>query len=258
MTSPIILKNSNGVDKAPSVGDLAVGEIAINTVSGDMYTKLSSGIVKQTGGGTNSTRVVTTPAVTGNTSAAIGQNYALSFSATSVLSGGSVTSFTVTKPDGTTQAVTASSNAGSYAWTVAGTAGATATFTVVANDNLGNSSASATFSTALVNVAVNVPSITSPSANATGMLNTFTMSTGQLSLTPATGFTDTHQYTDWEIWTGANGSGTLVWSSRNDATNKTTITVPNTAGLAVSTTYYIAVRHKGTTYGWGGYAYSTF
>ncbi|MGI9212096.1 MAG: hypothetical protein ACR2HF_06450, partial [Methylococcaceae bacterium] len=33
---------------------------------------------------------------------------------------------------------------------------------------------------------------------------------------------------------------------------------PNTAGLAVSTTYYIAVRHKGTTYGWGGYAYSTF
>jgi len=42
MSMKIILKNSNGVDKSPLDTDLEVGEIAINTVSGVMHTKIQT------------------------------------------------------------------------------------------------------------------------------------------------------------------------------------------------------------------------
>ena len=63
--------------------------------------------------------------------------------------------------------------------------------------------------------------------------------------------------TDWEFWTGAGRTGTRVWSSLANTTNKTSITVPS-GSLAVSTTYYIAVRYNGTTYGSSGYTSSSF
>jgi len=38
----IILKNSNGVDKEPQLADLELGEIAVNTVAGTIYTKMAT------------------------------------------------------------------------------------------------------------------------------------------------------------------------------------------------------------------------
>lgn len=61
--------------------------------------------------------------------------------------------------------------------------------------------------------------------------------------------TDTHKSTDWVI----EQSGTVVWSSMGNTTNKLTITVP--AGYLVeSTQYTFKVRHNGNTYGSSSYA----
>lgn len=61
--------------------------------------------------------------------------------------------------------------------------------------------------------------------------------------------TDTHKSTDWII----EQSGTVVWSSMGDTTNKLSITVP--AGYSVeSTEYTFKGRHNGDTYGSSSYA----
>lgn len=58
---------------------------------------------------------------------------------------------------------------------------------------------------------------------------------------------DTHELTDWEILPQAGGAA--VWQSLNDATNKTTITVPK-GRLVAGTAYTARVRYKGLRYGW--------
>ena len=59
---------------------------------------------------------------------------------------------------------------------------------------------------------------------------------------------DTHLSSDWEIYSDVSLS-TLVWSSYDDTTNKTTADVP-AGNLSASTTdYYWRCRHTGTTYG---------
>ena len=60
--------------------------------------------------------------------------------------------------------------------------------------------------------------------------------------------TDTHISTDWII----EQSGTVIWSSMNNTTNKVSITVP--AGYLVeSTEYTFKVRHNSATYGSSSY-----
>lgn len=200
-------------------------------------------------------KVVGTPVLTGTDSGVIGNSYSLSFSATPYLSGATIASFEVTKPDGSKQTVTASGNAGSYSWPVVGNANDSKTFSVTATDSLGNVSAAAQKTITLVNVSINAPSVTSPANGATNIGNNPTLSTSSFAVT---GGSDTHESTDWEIWTGANRTGTLVWSSLANSSNKITIAVPSNAGLQVNTTYHIAVRHKGVTYGYSSYGSSSF
>lgn len=127
-------------------------------------------------------------------------------------------------------------------------------FTVQMNDSLGASSTPQSVMITAIIVSVDTPSITAPTNGATAIGATPTLTTGAFGIT---GDTDTHYSTDWEIWTGAARTGSLIWSSINNAANKITIAVP-AATLSVSITYYIAVRHKGTTYGYSGYAASSF
>ncbi|WP_278400414.1 Lcl C-terminal domain-containing protein [Stutzerimonas kunmingensis] len=99
------------------------------------------------------------------------------------------------------------------------------------------------------------PVITSPAA--TGVMDNPTLSTGPFALIGPNA--DTHAATDWEIWTGAGRTGTLKWSSLNNAANKLSITATG-AGLAVSTQYHLLVRHVGTTFGageWAEFAFTT-
>lgn len=201
-----------------------------------------------------SASVMVAPALSGNTLAIVGQSYVLSMSATPGIAGTSIASFDVGLPDGTVQTVVATSNAGSYTWSVTGTVGQQKTFSVVAADSLGNKSATAQKTVTLANVYVNAPSITSPASGAVNIGSEPALATSSFAVT---GGTDTHAATDWEIRTGANGAGTLIWSSANNSTNKTGVTVP-TGTLSVSTTYYVRARHRGDTYGYGAWGESYF
>jgi len=89
------------------------------------------------------------------------------------------------------------------------------------------------------------PSITSPTTGAINITETPTFTTSEFT---TVGSSDTHASTTWEIWTGSNGTGTLVHTSVNDTTNKTSYTLA-TGILSVSVLYYVRAKHTGTTLG---------
>lgn len=109
-------------------------------------------------------------------------------------------------------------------------------------------SAAVAFNTAAVYV--NKPTFSAPLDGAADVGETPTLTTSSFVVS---GGTDNHQSTDWEIRTGAGGTGDLVWSSINSTANKTSVSVP--AGfLQVSTAYYIRARHRSYNYGASAWA----
>ena len=95
--------------------------------------------------------------------------------------------------------------------------------------------------------------VTTPTVTVSGVSsNAATLSASSFALQGA-GATDTHQMTDWELRTAANGGGTVVWSSLNNTSNKTSITA---SGLSPSTTYYARCRHRGVAFGWSAWSAS--
>ena len=179
----------------------------------------------------------------------------LTLSGTSTLVGGVIDRFEVTDWNSALTTVVAASNAGSKTLTATATIGQVLSISVVAIDSYGNRSAPIARTITVVVRAVNAMSITSPANNATGIGQAPVISGNSFSVN---GGADTQVSADWEVWTGAGRTGTLVWSSINDTVNKTSITMPLSPILASSTVYYIAARYKGTTLGYGGYGYSSF
>jgi hypothetical protein len=92
---------------------------------------------------------------------------------------------------------------------------------------------------------VNTPMITTPANNANGIGETPTLTGTAFSVF---GGSDTHASSDWQIWTGPNGTGSLVYSSISDTVNKTSITVPRSF-LIANSTYYPRVRYTGASFG---------
>lgn len=92
---------------------------------------------------------------------------------------------------------------------------------------------------------VSRPGITAPASGDTNIGETPTI---KLSNFAVTGGTDTHASSDYQIWTGPNGTGTKVFELMNSTTDKLQTTVPVTK-LSVSTTYYARARHTGAALG---------
>ena len=135
------------------------------------------------------------------------------------------------------------------------------TISYVAGATAGSYYINITAGAALRSIAVTVQSatviaatITSPAAGATGIAQTPTITTSAFA---SIGLTDTHAATDWEVRTAPGGAGTLIWSSINDTTNKTAVTVGANL-LATATTYYARARHKGATLGYGAWGEAGF
>jgi len=95
------------------------------------------------------------------------------------------------------------------------------------------------------------PTVTSPSNGEINVGETPTITTSNFS----SPISETHQATDWEIRLASNDS--LVWSSMNNTSNLTSITVPS-GQLAESTEYRIRVRHIGSQLGASAWGTSTF
>ena len=238
---------------------------ALSTLIAAKQAALVSGTTIKTVGGqsllgsgditiSTSTNNVVSAAYTMPSAVASGGSLALALTGTSALVGGSVASFEVTDWNAAVTTTAATANAASKTLTASTTVGQVLSVSVVAIDNYGNRSLPVVKTATVVSVSINAVTITSPANAATGITATPTISGNSFGVTNGT---DTQVSADWEIWTGANRTGTLVWSSINDTTNKTSITVP-AATLVVNTTYYIAARYKGTTYGYGGYGYCSF
>jgi hypothetical protein len=91
---------------------------------------------------------------------------------------------------------------------------------------------------------VNTPVITYPTSAATGVALAPTITASAFS---PYGGSDTQLSANWEIWS-TGGTPALVWSSENDTTHLTSITVPiNT--LAASTTYQVRTQQTGHLFG---------
>lgn len=254
MFTPIILKNSTTASSVPTAADLQVGEVAVNTADGKLFTKHSDGTIKTISGTPSGGTTVVVAAFTMPSSVAAGGALVLTLSGTAALVGGSIASFELTGWNSAVTTAVAASGTGSKTLTASMTVGQVLSVSVVAIDNYGNRSLPIVHTSTVVPALINAVTITSPANAATGITETPTISGDSFGVTNGT---DTQVSADWEIWTGANRTGTLAWSSINNTVNKTSITVP-AATLVANTTYYIAARYKGTTYGYGGYGYCSF
>lgn len=196
--------------------------------------------------------VFAAPVLTGAAASYQQKPYSLLMEATPVGNATTVNSFTITITNSLT-----GTNAYSFTETVPAVANkltksisvasrysnSTLTITVVAIDNLGNSSEVATKTVTSTIVVVTPPTVSTPTANQTGVSRTPTFA--------VTGFgvsadTDTHRATTWKII--SEDGTTLLWSSVEDTVNKTTVTIP--AGyLNAETRYRLGATFFGTTYG---------
>jgi hypothetical protein len=100
--------------------------------------------------------------------------------------------------------------------------------------------------------AVAQPTITSPVNGATGVLETPTFTSSAFAMTSGS---DTHYATEWELWSGANRTGTLLWASGTNTVDKTAITL-EAGTLKQSTTYHLTCRYLGAVVGASAWATS--
>lgn len=136
------------------------GSAAPTTLAGygitDAYTKAQMDALVSGG----QSKVVGLPVVTGSSSVTAGTVVSLTVTATSLLNGGSIVSFTWTLPDGTTSTTAASSGSATKSVTAIGSIGTNYAVTVYATDNAGNRSAVATKNIAITSHnAPTIPSI---------------------------------------------------------------------------------------------------
>jgi hypothetical protein len=105
-----------------------------------------------------------------------------------------------------------------------------------------------------VNEYINTPAITAPVNGASDVPESPVIEASAFATTP--GGADTHLATNWQIKTA---EGLLVWSSLNDAQNKTSVVIP--AGiLEVATAYTVEVQFQGhdlATSAWGKGSFTT-
>ena len=161
-----------------------------------------------------------------------------------VLTTGQVSNYTITDYDiFTTYNLAVIGGAGSVS-----RSGATITYTAPGViGNYGFTLNGKTFNVAVGSPVPSTPTISTPTNGATQISSHVNVISSAFSM--LSGF-DTHLSSDWQISSDA-GFSTIVSQSIDDTTNKTSWT---SGILAINTTYWIRVRYKGTTYGYGSYS----
>lgn len=104
-----------------------------------------------------------------------------------------------------------------------------------------------TVSVTVTAIQPNQPAIVSPSNGAQNRNANIVASSSAFSMNFGS---DTHASSDWQLSTDS-GFNNIVNSTTDDTTNKTSWLLTS---LNANTTYYIRVRHKGVTYGYGAWS----
>lgn len=192
------------------------------------------------------------PLLTGAAASYQQKPYSLLMEATPVGNATSVASFTITIANNltgsnafsSTENVPAVANKLTKSISIAPRySNSTLTITVVAIDNLGASSEVATKTVTSVVVVVTPPTVSSPTANQTGVSKTPTFAISGFGVSADT---DTHRGSMWKIL--SEDGSTVLWSVAEDTVNKTTITIP-TGYLNAETRYRLDCAFFATTYG---------
>ena len=102
------------------------------------------------------------------------------------------------------------------------------------------------FAISVVMPYVNTPSVTSPVNGTTGLGSSVTITSSAFNVV---GGSDTHYSSDWQVATDS-GFVNLVQNVVDSTTNKTSFALMTNP----STTYYVRVRHKGSTYGYSNWS----
>lgn len=90
--------------------------------------------------------------------------------------------------------------------------------------------------------------VVAPTFNGNGYITSLTSNTFTLGAFTVVDGNDTHESTDWELYE----NNSLIWSSYDDKSHLTSITINTT--LSVSYSYTLKVRFKGTSLGYSTYA----
>ncbi|MBQ7609100.1 MAG: hypothetical protein IJU76_14215 [Desulfovibrionaceae bacterium] len=228
--------------------DGVISNVLITGSDGVTVTSGANGAITITGGGSASSNVVATPTITGDTSAIIGDTLNVGFSASALLSGAVIASFTYSLDGGELVTVTATNNAATASIPIGSgySDGDQISLVVTAKDNYENTSQSATQTIDLVYAHVTRPSVT--------LGNTSIYPNAAVSLTGSTfacsGTTDTLNNVEFAAFMSNSTTATKAWSSTNHT--DTTKSIP--ADTLAAGTYYIGMRYKGSRLGWSDWS----
>ena len=194
-------------------------------------------------------KVMSTPTITGSNTVAIGTSATYNLSAIPALNNTTISSFTVNITGQAEQIITASNNSGSVSFTVPSNTveGTQFTIIVVATDSLGNKSAEGSKVITTIAAFVNKPSVLVPASGSEVFFKGgITVTTSAFS---TTGATDTHATTSYKITSDASGNNVVAQAL--NSTDKITHTFPSNllSSIVDGNTYYIFVKHNGTTLG---------
>ena len=185
-------------------------------------------------------------------------NATVSLEGSALLSGAVVSFFTVTDWVNGTHTVPAVANKATLTLAVPEYPCDPLSITVVAVDNYSNKSKVVTRTIAVQDTITMPPVPVVPVVPVVPIASLAYLTFTSSALAISNGSTDVHVSTDWELWGGAGRTGTLVWSSISDTVNKTSVSVPATVLLAVSSKYYLVVRYRSLTYGLSSYTEASF
>lgn len=217
-------------------------------VNGNLTWKWNGTAWNPVGGQTVTTQVISTPVFSTPSQASVGQSVVVKATATSLLSGGSISAFRITVPGFGTNTVTATAGAGQYSFTTSGSLGTAITVQAQAVDSYGNLSPVSSYDILLSSNFVNKAVISSPANLSTNVTNGLVITTAAFTYT---GGLDTLDHTEFEIRDGANA---LIWSG--SATAGLSITVPD-GTLTDGATVFLRARHVGVSYGAGQWSDAT-
>jgi len=185
-------------------------------------------------------------------------NATVSLEGSALLSGAVVSFFTVTDWVNGTRTVPAAANKATLTLAVPEYPCDPLSITVVAVDNYSNKSKVVTRTVAVQDTITMPPVPVVPVVPVVPIVSVSVLTFTSSALAISNGLTDVHVSTDWELWAGAGRTDTLVWSSINDTVNRTSVSVPATVVLTVSSRYYLVVRYRSLTYGLSSYTEASF
>jgi hypothetical protein len=250
----IVTKNNNTVGAAPTPSSLVVGELAVNTADGALYTKHTDGeivlIAKRGDTGASVGALINKPVITSpangtaNYSGSVTSTYSTSVTYQGVQDYAIWQASTDSNFSTIVDSYQGSSNL--LTWITSVSTPLTNVYVRVkhgSDSHISDWSDTVMYTTP--DVYIQTPTLTVPGSPSSVITNP----TLSLSAFAVANGTDTHVSTDWQILQGS----TVVWESLSNTTNKSSISVPN-GYLEINTSYKFRARHNGTTYGASAWA----